>query len=229
MKEYMSRHGKFFANSQKHLSLHRFTPTKTLVESDYMSVWEFMQQNSFLVGAVTGSLATFILGEIVKYYRREKKTLGYSISSRKIIERGDRDIEIRYKNQEINNIFSNQVTIRNIGNRALKDLPIKIGCDNGKILENELSSPEGANYTISNQDNDKSIIINCDLINKGESFHFGFTSINVESEKISVIARGENLTLKEISQDPKLKEILEVISNQTTPAGMLLNLIRYYW
>lgn len=187
-----------------------------------MGAWEFFQQNQFIVGALTGSLAAFLLGLGIEYYQREKKSLGYSIASRKIVDRGDKNLEIKYKDHLIDNFYSHQVTVRNIGNRALKDIPIRISCDRGIIVESELSTPVGSDYKKENIDNDRTILVNCDLINRGEAFLVGLTTMNTNSESISVAARSENLTLKEISQAAKLKEIIEILADQS----FLMQIIR---
>ena len=177
-------------------------------------MWEFIQANPFIVGALTGSLASYLLGLLVSYIRREKKILGYSSANRKIIERGDKELKIEYKGQQIESLYSHQIIVRNAGNRALKDIDVQITCDGGKFVEEIITNPQGANYTMTKENDSNKIVVKCDLLNKGELFTVGLTSINGKSENVSVIARGEDLICKEISQDTKLPELVEIIANQ---------------
>ena len=43
-------------------------------------MFDFIQANPFVVGALTGSLAAYLLGLLVSYWRREKRWLGYSVT-----------------------------------------------------------------------------------------------------------------------------------------------------
>jgi hypothetical protein len=162
-------------------------------------MWEFIQENSFIIGALTGGLAAYLLSLLVKYFTREKKVLGYSTTSRKIVERGHQDLEIKYRGQVIERLYSHQVIVRNVGNRALKDLPVRISCDGGKLVEFELTAPEGAEFPVTRED-DQSLVVDCKLLNRGEHFEVGLTAIDTIASSISVVARAENLKCKEITE-----------------------------
>lgn len=174
---------------------------------------QFLKDYSFLIGALTGSVAAFFLNLFVNYIKRERKILGYSVVSRKIIEGGQKDLEIRYKEKPIKRLYSHQVTIRNVGNRALKDLPVKIKFDD-TFIDPELTQPDGAEFTMTTT-NDKEIIVSCDLLERNENFKIGFTSIVEAEEKepkesseyirsildtprITVIARVEDLECRDL-------------------------------
>jgi hypothetical protein len=191
-------------------------------------MWQFIKDNPFIVGALTGSLASYLLGLLVSYLRREKKILGYSRLSRKIAERGGKDLNIEYKGQQINSLYSHQVIIRNIGNRALKDVDVQIICDGGKFVDLKFDVPKGANYIPRKEDEDKKVIIKCDLINRGESFTVGLTSINSKSEDVSVVARDENLICKEIEETAKFAELLEIIANQSVASRVFYDVTRFF-
>jgi hypothetical protein len=163
-------------------------------------MWEFIRENSFVIGALTGGLAAYLLSLIVQYLTREKKILGYSVTSRKIVERGHKDLEIKYRGQAIERLYSHQITARNIGNRALKDLPVCISCDGGELVEFELTSPEGADFQLIHEEGGQTLTINCDLLNRGEQFKVGLTAIDTSSHRVSVIARSENLKCKDITE-----------------------------
>jgi hypothetical protein len=121
-------------------------------------MWEFIKENSFIIGALTGGLAAYLLSLIVRYFTREKKRLGYSVTSRKIVERGHRDLEIKYRGQAIERLYSHLVTVRNTGNCASKDLPVRISCDGGKLVEFELANPQGADFQSILEDGDQTLV-----------------------------------------------------------------------
>lgn len=184
----------------------------------------FLKEYSFIIGALTGSVAAFFLNLLVNYVKRERKAIGYSIISRKIVESGHKDLEIRYKGQPIKRLYSHQVTVRNVGNRALKELPVRIKFQD-TFLEPELSQPDGATFGMT-VENNKEIIVNCDLLERGEKFQVGFTSFEGLEQKlpdqynlilkptpsISVIARVENLECRDLDTSTYSVEPAELIA-----------------
>ena len=94
-------------------------------------MWQFIRENSFIVGALTGAVGAFLLKLLVDHLQREKKWIGYSVNSRGIVERGNPNLAITYKNREINRLSSHSVLLRNIGNRPLKELPVRITLSSG--------------------------------------------------------------------------------------------------
>src|SRR5205809_5330701 len=90
------------------------------------TVMDFLRQNAFIVGALSGSLAAYLLGLLVSYWRREKKWLGFSVTSRMIVEKGHPDLALTYKSRNIERLDSHAISVRNIGNRSLTKQPIRI-------------------------------------------------------------------------------------------------------
>jgi hypothetical protein len=191
---------------------------------------DFLMKYAFIIGALTGSVAAYLLGLFVNYVRREKRMLGFSVRSRKIVELGHKDLTIFYKGQPIERLYSHEVTIKNIGNRALKDLPVKIKFEK-EFLDPELNQPEGAQFKMTIENNNE-IVVNCDLLERNESLYIGFTSIDlVENDKeldirdkwrslvidrppkVSVIARVENLQCKDLDTMtyPTLVELFSIV------------------
>jgi hypothetical protein len=84
-------------------------------------MWKFVTENPFVVGALTGSLATYLLQLLVGFFRREKRWLRYSVNSRTIVDRGHSKLEMRFtgggKQREVKRLDSHAVLVRNIGNR----------------------------------------------------------------------------------------------------------------
>jgi hypothetical protein len=192
-------------------------------------MWEFIQQNSFVVGAFTGGLAAYLLSLVVNYLTREKKMLAYSVASRKIVERGHKDLAITYRNQPIERLYSHQVVVRNAGNRALKELPIRMSCKNGKFVESELTVPDGASFNLVSDDTGQTVIVHCDLLNKGESFSVGLTAVDTSSDKISVTARAENLVCKELSESSSFPELIDLIVGPTIGGSAVAELIKVFF
>jgi hypothetical protein len=160
---------------------------------------EFLRQNSFIIGALTGSLATFLLKLLIDYLHREKRWLGYSVNSRKIVEAGHPDLHIRYKDRDIKRLHSHSVIVRNIGNVALKDIPIRIVSEGGgEIVEHEIQPPEGASFGIVLEEQ-VTLRIDCDLLNRDEAVTVGFTALDSSNDEVRVVARAENLTFHRIT------------------------------
>jgi hypothetical protein len=94
-------------------------------------MWQFLKDNSFVAGALSGSLAAYLLGLLVSHLRREKRWLGYSIESRNIVKAGDSRISMKFENRDIRRLDSHTVIIRNIGNRPLAKVPVRIVASEG--------------------------------------------------------------------------------------------------
>ena len=164
----------------------------------WQQIWQFIEKNNFIIGALTGSLAAYLLGLVVNYFKRKKKIITYSIENHIIAESGHKELKIEYKGQLIERLYSHQAIIINDGNRPLKNIQIQITCDGGTFVEEKIiKSPRGVNYVTSRENQDEKIVIKCDLINKSETFTVGLTSINGKSENIYIVTREENLICKE--------------------------------
>lgn len=183
-------------------------------------MWEFVEKNPFIVGALTGSLATYLLSLIVNYLSREKKVLGYGKVSRKIVEARTPDLEINYRGQPIKVLYSHQVIIRNVGNRPLRDVPVRLGYDGGKLLECELTKPDGADFKLINDNDEQVIVVQCDLLNRKEFFQVGLTVCDSKSDSISVTARAENLICK------KTDEAFNVYSTQELLVEVISDMVK---
>jgi hypothetical protein len=169
-------------------------------------MWQFIKENQFVVGALSGSVAAFLLGLVVNYFKREKIWLGHSILSRNIALKGHSSVSILYESREIQRLDSYTVLLRNIGNRAFKNQPIKIECSSGEIVDYGVETPDGANFD-ADVENGQLVLI-CDLLNPGESIKLEVTVMDATKPKaLKVIARAENLKLKEIGYEVWLKSL----------------------
>ncbi|WP_143450107.1 hypothetical protein [Janthinobacterium sp. BJB304] len=164
-------------------------------------MWALIKEYQFLVGAATGSLASYLLGLVVSHVRREKRWLGFSVVSRNIIQAGPQKLTLTYAGAAIKRMDSHTVSFRNIGNRPLKDLPVRIVCINGgSVLDYELSAPAGTEFGATSASDYVSLTI--DLLNPGEVFSVGLTVADANGTGgVTPIARAEYLELRDTSVD----------------------------
>ena len=178
-----------------------------------MTFMDFLRQNAFVVGALSGSLAAYLLGLLVSYLRREKRWLGFSVTSRLIVEKGHPDLALTYKGRSIERLHSHAISVRNIGNRALTKQPIRIEAGGGgEIVAHEVERPSGANYTTSAPDG-KTLVVDCDLLNPGEAFVVGVTVVDSQGGEVAASARGEGLVCKQLSESIDTEELLGVLAS----------------
>lgn len=174
-------------------------------------MWDFFTQNSFVVGALTGSVAAYILGLVVSHIRREKRWLGYSVSSRNIVQKGSSKLEMKYDGSDIVRLDSHAVQLRNIGNRSLVNLPVWLeSTDAGTIVEQEITPPDGAAFT-SSLETDQRLVVTIDLLNPGEVATVGLTIADASRGEINVIARAEYLEVRAIGERADTYELLEIL------------------
>ncbi len=193
-------------------------------------MWEFLKANPFVVGALTGSLAAYLLGLVVSHLRREKRWLGYSVSSRNIVQRGHSKLAMKYGGRDIVRLDSHTIHLRNIGNRPLVRLPVCLEClDGGQIVEHESMVPHGATYTASLEAQGR-LVVTVDLLNPGEAFTVGLTVADAERGQVNVVARGELLEVKDIGERASTEELLQVLMPHVPFVGTLwlalFNLLR---
>lgn len=192
-----------------------------------MDMWQFIRDNSFIVGAFSGGVAAFLLKLLADYLQREKKWIGYSISSRRIVEKGNPNLSINYKNLEIKNLTSHSVLFRNIGNRPLKGLPIRISLPfGGQIVEYEIQGPDGAEFACV-LESPTVLRVDCDLLNKQETFIMGVTAIDTPKGELLISARGENLICKEISPQAKLTDLLDVLGSSSSITKLFIDTMKF--
>jgi hypothetical protein len=174
-------------------------------------VLQFLRENSFIVGALSGSMAAYLLGLLISFLRREKRRLVYSVESRSIVKVGDSRISIKFENRDIQRLDSHIVIIRNIGNRALTALPIQIVLkDSGQIVEYEVLPPDGANYQVQQLTSGQINLI-CDLLNPGEAAGVGLTvADSTDDGEVRVLARAEGLTVRRIGERSTSTELLDL-------------------
>ncbi len=177
--------------------------------------FDFFREYGFIIGALSGSLAAYLLGLIVSHLKREKRWVGFSKSGRTIVERGHADLSFTFRGREIDRLDSHEISVRNIGNQALLDQPIRIQTPDGEIVAFEVDRPTGATYGTSQPDG-RSVVIDCELLNPGEVFTVGVTVVNSTVGELFVSARGERLVCKEIGGSVNSSELLGILAGTSS-------------
>ena len=169
-------------------------------------MWDFIKQNSFIVGAFSGSLAAYLLGLLVTYWRREKRWLGYSIDSRVVALKGHTKLTMKFGDRDIERLDSHTVLVRNVGNKALTKQPITIElAGQGEIVEVKVNGPAGG--AISEDRQKSSLALVPDLLNPNEQIEIELTTADMPEGALQVLARGEYLQVRSLSSidiDPEL-------------------------
>lgn len=189
-------------------------------------MWDFIRENPFVAGALTGSVAAYLLGLLISYLRREKRWIGYQVSRRNIVEGGPSKLEVSYAGRSISRLDSQLVQVRNIGNRPLVDQPVQISIANGEIADCELSLPDGAVAQVATPEPHMRTVT-FDLLNPGEALNIGVTVIDGHDEPVSVVARGELLEVRQIGDRIASEELMEILLPSIPLIGALsLDLLR---
>src|SRR3954471_12534180 len=181
-------------------------------------VLDFLQKFPFLVGAITGSVPAYLLGLLVSHIRREKRWLGYSVTSRNIIKADHSNINVSYGGKPIRRLDSHVVLARNIGNRPLTLLPVRIETS-GQIVNYEVQAPRGEKYSVDPEPAD-AIVVTPQLLNPGEALEVGLTVADGWSEEVSVIARGEMLQVKKIGSLREVVALLDPLAVGPSPDSL---------
>jgi hypothetical protein len=189
-------------------------------------MWDFLKANPFVVGALSGSLAAYLLGLLVSYLRRDKRWLGYSVSSRNIVHRGHTKLAMKYDGRDIVRLDSHTIVLRNIGNRPLIQQPVRVECvGGGEIVELALHAPDGAACT-PQYDGLGALVVTADLLNPGEVVTIGLTVADASVGDIKVVARGELLQVKQIGERADTTELLQALLPHLPFGGLLFDVYR---
>jgi hypothetical protein len=164
-----------------------------------VTVAEFFKEYGFVVGALTGSLAAYLLGLLVSHFRREKRWLGFSIDSRNIVRAEHSDLSISFKGHPIAGLDSHTVLLRNVGNRPLTRIPVKIVADQtAMILEQKMRCPDGIDIT-GGACGGSEILFGIDLLNQKETVRFDLTVSDSLTGELNMISRMEGVRLIELN------------------------------
>ena len=187
---------------------------------------DVIKNNPFIIGALSGSLASYLLGLLVSYWRREKRWLGYAVTSRNIVQAGSQKLALTYDGRPTLRLDSHTVLFRNIGNRPLSALPVKVQCTGGGlILDHELKLPDGASFASTAES--EHITVTIDLLNPGETFSVGLTVADSSGTGgVKAIARAEFLHLQQIGDQTNTLDILELLLPHVFMGRMVLDLYK---
>jgi len=170
-----------------------------------------------------GGLLVFILEQMIKYFRREKRVLGYAVDSRVLAEKSHQDLKITFKGMDVEKVFSHNIILKNIGNSCLKEFAVFIIGTGGKyyfsnilpskpsIIWKRIEDPQHLAFTVS-------------LLNPGEEVLIELVILDSLNKIITVDARAELLSVKNISGAYSMVDILDVIIESST--GITLSLAK---
>jgi hypothetical protein len=155
-----------------------------------------------LFGFFGGSVAAYFINMLVQHLRRPKILLGYSVSWHRAVEEGNQGLVVLYKGREIQRLHYFNILLVNIGNRALRDIPVTIKCTSpAEIVEHEVVAPLGANF-VTNLSQPSTLYVTCDLLNIKERAEISITVLNglnkSKHDAILVAARHEDMQFVEI-------------------------------
>jgi hypothetical protein len=71
-----------------------------------------------------GGVVVFLLTAFKDYITREKKWLAIQQESKCLVHRDDPELNVTYKGKEVFRIVLHNLKFRNVGNRALSNLPL---------------------------------------------------------------------------------------------------------
>ena len=189
-------------------------------------MWEFLRQNQFVVGALSGSLAAYLLGLLVSHLKREKKWLGYTVGSRNIVKRGHSSLSLKFQNSDIERLDSHVVVLRNIGNRPLVKLPVRIDCPGAKsIVEHEVKCPDGSEIQTT-LEKPHLLVVDLDLLNPEEAIEVGLTVVDSSEAQVQVVARAENLLLKEMSPSLPTAQLIDILLSSSGISRAVIDVVR---
>ncbi len=167
---------------------------------------DFLRENGFILGALTGGLAGAVFKTIFDHLQREKKNLLFIVNSRMVLGRNRLKEEIRYKDEPVESLCSHEVIVHNRGNRGLKEIPIKIMCESGRFVgvPEIIKGPKGAKYQSITEDDNKTAVVKYDLLKKGEEFEISLIAVDSVDSQIMVVARVDEVNEKQITREEEV-------------------------
>lgn len=203
-------------------------------------------QGKILVG-ITTLIIGFIINQIWNKYKSRITKLKYSIwhnylgSSMEDVKFGS--VKLLYNENEIKNLYSSNVVIKNDTGKDVDNLELNITCDdqslilvsNGKNLNSikELSLTENYTNIAENNDPDDQTYIYTHrdyvipVINRGDSIEITLLTTNFENKRpfLHVTSEHKGVKLKYFLEPVKL---LGVSQNSSTLIGLIISLIVCY-
>ena len=167
-----------------------------------------------------------ILGVLVSVRQNKSKKLSYDAELYPLFEiKNDElrsDLEIRYKNEVVNQIYTCILTIKNYGSQTIRkedfDEPITLKIKNCKhifTVENFKVSPQNLAVNVDVKNNDDILKINPVMLNPSDYF------------TLKLIIEGEDLSIDIISRIVDIKQIVNQkdVDNKTTKVKGIFYLI----
>lgn len=168
-------------------------------------MWEAVKEYSFVFGLIGGSLSAYLLGLLVNHLRRDKRWLGYFLTSRNIVSSDHSDLSVKYKGESIKRLDSYSVHVENIGNRPLVNIPVRVtGSSTTRIIETDTNAPEGMDFTESASGGSE-VMFTFPLLNVGEVVIIELTVVDAD-EPLKLTSRVAEMTLVQLSPNIQTSE-----------------------
>ncbi len=161
-----------------------------------------------------GGLVVFVLEQMIHYFRKEKRVLGYIVDSRVLAEKSHADLKIEFKGMDVEKVLSHSIRLKNIGNAFLKDFPVFIQGSGGKFYFANISSKPGIECKV--VDSAPCFAFTVSLLNPGDEVQVELTLLDAPDDKLTVDARAEHLHIKEISGAFSSGAVLDVLLESST-------------
>jgi hypothetical protein len=156
-----------------------------------------------------GGVVVFILTGIKDYMTREKKWLGVQLESKCLVHRDDPELKITYKDKEVSRIVLHNLRFRNLGNRALTDLPLILHPPSGMTgYKAAAGSTDGVSCEYFADA--RGLGVKFDLLKPGDEATVAFSVFDCPDEELKIFVKQENVELKTVSDTDSASNILDI-------------------
>jgi hypothetical protein len=161
-----------------------------------------------------GGLVVFLLEQLIAHFHRRRSVLGYIIDTRTLAERSDPDLKISYKGHDVDRVDSHRVTLKNVGNTALNNVPVFVVPASGRLLFYEIKASPGIHCPVLTEEPPLAFTFN--LLNPGESIDIQVVVLNSPNPSMSIGARANHLRVRDLSNVTSVSTLLGVIADSSS-------------
>ncbi|WP_309384646.1 hypothetical protein [Cerasicoccus frondis] len=155
-----------------------------------------------------GGIVVFLLEQAIRFFRRERRILGYTVNTRTLVEKSDPDLKLEYKGMEVEKVYSHEVRIKNIGNACLKEVPVFIMPSPGKFFFAKIEAKPGIHCP--KLEGEPGCAFEFNLLNPNDEIKVELVVLDSSDSKLKIDARSEHLKVREIADSLSVTQVLEV-------------------
>jgi len=165
-------------------------------------------------GFFGGGVVVFILTTLRDYLKREKKWLAVERDSKCLVQKDDPEIKITYKEKEVSRIILHDLKFRNVGNRALSDLPIILHPPSGMSGYKAMAtSSDGVDCEWFSDK--RGLGVKLDLLKPGEEAMVSFSVFDCPDEELKIFAKQEGVEIKDVKDSDSAQNVLDIFINNS--------------